>query len=213
MHFLISNIVSLSVLLPSKCCLQHLLAYNIYGAYHGLPPHPPPSPSPPCVFSYAACLVISLPILQRQSTNPSTLQSETRQHITTLSKFCLRLHDSPSIDHTLARCLPLLVTCIMRYNHLECSACSRATMCASGAFISPATYVSLACACTTEGAGNTDSQGFCTTVCVACDMYLPHDCCLYVGLKVYAAMIDAELNDKGYIVPGLGDAGDRAYGT
>lgn len=33
------------------------------------------------------------------------------------------------------------------------------------------------------------------------------------GLKVYAAMIDAELNDKGYIVPGLGDAGDRSYGT
>ena len=33
------------------------------------------------------------------------------------------------------------------------------------------------------------------------------------GLKVYAAMIDAELNDKGYIVPGLGDDGDRAYGT
>ena len=37
--------------------------------------------------------------------------------------------------------------------------------------------------------------------------------CLHAGLKVYAAMIDAELNDKGYIVPGLGDAGDRAYGT
>lgn len=35
----------------------------------------------------------------------------------------------------------------------------------------------------------------------------------YLGLKVYAAMIDSELNDKGYIVPGLGDAGDRAYGT
>eukprot|EP01023_Acetabularia_acetabulum_P030411 TRINITY_DN28634_c0_g1_i3.p1 TRINITY_DN28634_c0_g1~~TRINITY_DN28634_c0_g1_i3.p1 ORF type:complete len:266 (-),score=34.81 TRINITY_DN28634_c0_g1_i3:132-929(-) len=35
----------------------------------------------------------------------------------------------------------------------------------------------------------------------------------YKGLKVYTAMIDAELNDKGYIVPGLGDAGDRAYGT
>ena len=33
------------------------------------------------------------------------------------------------------------------------------------------------------------------------------------GLKVYAAQIDAELNDKGYINPGLGDAGDRAYGT
>ncbi|CAL8466447.1 g5983 [Coccomyxa elongata] len=35
----------------------------------------------------------------------------------------------------------------------------------------------------------------------------------YPGLKVYSAMIDAELNDKGYIVPGLGDAGDRAFGT
>ena len=36
---------------------------------------------------------------------------------------------------------------------------------------------------------------------------------LRAGLKVYSAMIDAELNDKGYIVPGLGDAGDRAFGT
>ncbi len=33
------------------------------------------------------------------------------------------------------------------------------------------------------------------------------------GLKVYSAMIDAELSEKGYIVPGLGDAGDRAFGT
>ena len=36
---------------------------------------------------------------------------------------------------------------------------------------------------------------------------------LIAGLKIYAATIDAELNDKGYIVPGLGDVGDRAYGT
>ena len=35
----------------------------------------------------------------------------------------------------------------------------------------------------------------------------------YPGLRVYAAMIDEELNDDGYIVPGLGDAGDRAFGT
>ena len=27
------------------------------------------------------------------------------------------------------------------------------------------------------------------------------------------ASIDRGLNDKGYIVPGLGDAGDRLYGT
>ena len=35
----------------------------------------------------------------------------------------------------------------------------------------------------------------------------------HAGLKIYAAMIDSELNDKGFIVPGLGDAGDRAFGT
>jgi uracil phosphoribosyltransferase len=29
----------------------------------------------------------------------------------------------------------------------------------------------------------------------------------------FAGMIDAELNEQGYIVPGLGDAGDRAFGT
>lgn len=35
----------------------------------------------------------------------------------------------------------------------------------------------------------------------------------YPTLTLYTAMIDPELNDKGYIVPGLGDAGDRAFGT
>ncbi len=29
---------------------------------------------------------------------------------------------------------------------------------------------------------------------------------------IYTVSIDPELNDKGYIVPGLGDAGDRAFG-
>lgn len=33
------------------------------------------------------------------------------------------------------------------------------------------------------------------------------------GVKVYAAAIDSHLNDHGYIVPGLGDAGDRLFGT
>lgn len=32
-------------------------------------------------------------------------------------------------------------------------------------------------------------------------------------VKVYTAAIDKYLNDKSYIVPGLGDAGDRAFGT
>ena len=32
-------------------------------------------------------------------------------------------------------------------------------------------------------------------------------------VDIYAADIDEKLNEKGYIVPGLGDAGDRLYGT
>ena len=32
-------------------------------------------------------------------------------------------------------------------------------------------------------------------------------------IKVYCAAIDKQLNDHGYIVPGLGDAGDRIFGT
>ena len=32
-------------------------------------------------------------------------------------------------------------------------------------------------------------------------------------VPIYTASIDQRLNEKGYIVPGLGDAGDRMYGT
>lgn len=32
-------------------------------------------------------------------------------------------------------------------------------------------------------------------------------------VDIYLAAIDSHLNDHGYIVPGLGDAGDRLYGT
>jgi uracil phosphoribosyltransferase len=32
-------------------------------------------------------------------------------------------------------------------------------------------------------------------------------------VHVYTAAIDEKLNEHGYIVPGLGDAGDRIYGT
>ena len=32
-------------------------------------------------------------------------------------------------------------------------------------------------------------------------------------VPVYTAAVDERLNEKGYIVPGLGDAGDRLYGT
>lgn len=35
----------------------------------------------------------------------------------------------------------------------------------------------------------------------------------YPGLTIYAAAIDEQVNDRGFIVPGLGDAGDRTFGT
>jgi uracil phosphoribosyltransferase len=34
----------------------------------------------------------------------------------------------------------------------------------------------------------------------------------YPFIEIYTVSIDPEINDKGYIVPGLGDAGDRAFG-
>ncbi len=33
------------------------------------------------------------------------------------------------------------------------------------------------------------------------------------GVRIYTAAVDERLNDKAYIVPGLGDAGDRTFGT
>ena len=32
-------------------------------------------------------------------------------------------------------------------------------------------------------------------------------------VDIYTASIDQSLNDRGYILPGLGDAGDRIFGT
>ena len=32
-------------------------------------------------------------------------------------------------------------------------------------------------------------------------------------VKIVTAALDRELNSKGYIMPGLGDAGDRMFGT
>ncbi|WP_181701426.1 uracil phosphoribosyltransferase [Chthonobacter albigriseus] len=32
-------------------------------------------------------------------------------------------------------------------------------------------------------------------------------------VEIYTAAVDSHLNEKGYIIPGLGDAGDRMYGT
>lgn len=35
----------------------------------------------------------------------------------------------------------------------------------------------------------------------------------YPNVPIYLAALDEKLNDKGYILPGLGDAGDRIFGT
>lgn len=36
---------------------------------------------------------------------------------------------------------------------------------------------------------------------------------VHPDVSIYTAAVDERLNEKGYIVPGLGDAGDRIYGT
>jgi uracil phosphoribosyltransferase len=36
---------------------------------------------------------------------------------------------------------------------------------------------------------------------------------LHPDVPIWTAAIDATLDEHGYILPGLGDAGDRAYGT
>jgi uracil phosphoribosyltransferase len=36
---------------------------------------------------------------------------------------------------------------------------------------------------------------------------------LNIDLKMYTIAVDPEVNSKGYIVPGLGDAGDRVFGS
>lgn len=35
----------------------------------------------------------------------------------------------------------------------------------------------------------------------------------FPGLHVYSGIIDPTVNEKGFIIPGLGDAGDRSFGT
>ncbi|MEB3292135.1 MAG: uracil phosphoribosyltransferase, partial [Synechococcales bacterium] len=35
----------------------------------------------------------------------------------------------------------------------------------------------------------------------------------YPSLNIFTAAIDETLNNQGFIVPGLGDAGDRTFGT
>jgi uracil phosphoribosyltransferase len=42
---------------------------------------------------------------------------------------------------------------------------------------------------------------------------LKHFCDAHPDVALYTAAIDRELDEHGYILPGLGDAGDRLFGT
>ena len=35
----------------------------------------------------------------------------------------------------------------------------------------------------------------------------------YPDIEIYTASVDDRLDENGYIVPGLGDAGDKIFGT
>jgi uracil phosphoribosyltransferase len=42
---------------------------------------------------------------------------------------------------------------------------------------------------------------------------LKHFCTVHTDVPIYTAAIDDHLDEHGYIIPGLGDAGDRLFGT
>ncbi|MCP4847604.1 MAG: uracil phosphoribosyltransferase [Verrucomicrobiaceae bacterium] len=48
---------------------------------------------------------------------------------------------------------------------------------------------------------------------VACPEGIEHFCGEHPDIPVYTASIDKELDEKSYIIPGLGDAGDRYFDT
>ncbi|XP_071720872.1 uracil phosphoribosyltransferase [Rutidosis leptorrhynchoides] len=58
-----------------------------------------------------------------------------------------------------------------------------------------------------------DNHNIKVVAAVACPPALQKLSEKYPGLHVYAGIIDPTLTDQGMIIPGLGDAGDRSFGT
>jgi uracil phosphoribosyltransferase len=58
--------------------------------------------------------------------------------------------------------------------------------------------------------GATNIQFICV---VACEIGIEQLRNAHPNMEIYCAAVDPELNEVGYIVPGLGDAGDRYFGT
>ena len=48
---------------------------------------------------------------------------------------------------------------------------------------------------------------------MSCPAGIEHFHSQHPDVPVYTAAVDERLNEVGYIVPGLGDAGDRFFGT
>ena len=61
-----------------------------------------------------------------------------------------------------------------------------------------------------KNAGVTNMRFVCL---VAAPEGIHHLHTLHPEVPIYCAAIDRQLNEKGYILPGLGDAGDRIFGT
>ncbi len=57
----------------------------------------------------------------------------------------------------------------------------------------------------------------CTDICALCIIVAPEGVAalhrVHPDVRIYTCSIDEKLNEQGYIIPGLGDAGDRIFGT
>ena len=74
-----------------------------------------------------------------------------------------------------------------------------------------ATGGSAVAACSTlKGAGARSIRFLCI---VAAPVGVERKAATHPDVPIYTAALDRELNAKGYILPGLGDAGDRIFGT
>ncbi|NLD88213.1 MAG: uracil phosphoribosyltransferase [Clostridiales bacterium] len=66
-------------------------------------------------------------------------------------------------------------------------------------------------------AANMLKEAGCTSIKFMCIIAAPegikHFTNIHPDVQLYCACIDEKLNENGYIVPGLGDAGDRIFGT
>jgi uracil phosphoribosyltransferase len=59
----------------------------------------------------------------------------------------------------------------------------------------------------------TNVSNICFVSIIAAPEGIAHLTEQHPGVRIHTGSVDERLNDKAYIVPGLGDAGDRTFGT